>query len=227
MTLKQKIFAGIASIFIVLVIDQLFLHYLFPRKKAAFLKSANEQVQENLRAHPVDDVVPAPVTTPSPALENRPAETLTDFATAAKLCLGGEWHDRSTIATDLEKTFGVQSKNKDIENFHLKTSNGEERRIHIIFEAGNKKQVRYFSVDNEGLPVPIPLSDEFRKLPADALIQKLEADGKIFMHQSKERWLLGNGSSFIVTFENDQPREFQLFGATKTLSCLEDSCQCN
>lgn len=225
MSFKQKIFAIIASIFIVLIIDQFFLHILFPIKKAAFLKDANQEVQESLQANPPnEDQTPAPVA--APALIPRPVQNLTNFKIAAKECLGGEWTTSIDLAKNLEKTYGVQSRTKDIENFHLKNQNGEERRIHITSESAEKKQVRYFAVDKEGLPIPIPLTPEQRKMTPDQQIENLKSDGQVFLHQSKERWLLGNGSTFLVTFENNVTREFQIFGPFRTLSCLEDSCQC-
>ena len=225
MTFKQKLFAIIASIFVVLLIDQFFLHILFPIKKAEFVKNVNQKVQESLQAHPPsEDLTPAP--TPQPTLKPRPVQNLTNFKTAAEECLGGEWTSSIDLAKNLEKTYGVQSKTKDIENFHLKNQNGEERRIHITAESADKKQVRYFAVDNEGLPIPIPLTAEQRKMTPDQQIESLKAEGQVFLHQSKERWLLGNGSTFLVTFENNMTREFQIFGPFRTLSCLEDSCQC-
>lgn len=226
MTLKQKIFAIITSIFVVLLIDQFFLHYLFPIKKAAFIKVANQEVVDALQAHPPSDLDNSSAPATQPKLQPRPTQRLTDFRTAAEACLGGTWTTASTLAADLEKTYGVQSKSRDIENFHLKTPSGEEKRIHITMESPDKKQVRFFAVDSEGLPVPIPLTSEQRQLSADQLIESLKTEGQIFLHQSKERWLLGNGSSFIVTFENNETREFQIFGASRTLSCLENSCQC-
>ncbi len=227
MTFKQKIFAIIASIFVVLLIDQLFLHYLFPIKKAAFLKDANKEVYDSLKAHPPDaDNAPSVTPAVQAKLQPRPVQRLTDFRTAAEACLGGVWTSSSTLAADLEKTYGVQSKNRDIENFHLRTATGEEKRIHITMESPDKKQVRFFGVDDEGLPVPIPLTPEQRKMNTEDLIESLKSEGQIFLHQTKERWLLGNGSSFIVTFENNETREFQIFGAARTLSCLENSCQC-
>ncbi len=225
MSFKQKIFAIIASIFVVLLIDQFFLHILFPIKKAEFLKNANQKVQESLQAHPPnEDQTPDPVA--APALIPRPAQNLTNFKTAAKECLGGEWTTAIDLAKNLEKNYGVQSRSKDIENFHLKNQKGEERRIHITSETADKKQVRYFAVDREGLPIPIPLTNEQRKMTPDQQIENLKSDGQVFLHQSKERWLLGNGSTFLVTFENNVTREFQIFGPFRTLSCLEDSCQC-
>lgn len=226
MSFKQRIFAVVASIFIVLMIDQLFLHYLFPRKKAALQQSANHEVQESLTAHPPNDGIADDVILPQSKLEPRPIQKLTDFKTAAEACLGGTWSSSANLAKDLEKTYGVQSKNQDIENYHLKNSDGTEHRIHITIESPEKKLVRYFAVDKDGLPIHIPLTDDQRKLKADQLIENLKSQGQIFLYQSKERWLLGNGSTFIVTFENNATREFQIFGPSRTLSCLEDSCQC-
>ncbi len=225
MSLKQKVFAIIASIFIVLMIDQFFLHYLFPIKKEAYLKNVNQEVLEALEGQPqIENSLPSPAAQ-SPLIP-RPTQKLIDFKSAAEECLGGNWTSAENLAKDLEKTYGVKSKNTDIENFHIRNIGGEERRIHITSEGPDKKQIRYFSLDQEGLPIPISLSSEQRSLNADQLINNLKAEGQIFLHQSKERWLLGNGSTFIVTFENDVIREFQIFGPTKTLSCLEDSCQC-
>jgi hypothetical protein len=225
MSLKQKIFSVVTSIFIVLLIDQFFLHYLFPIKKAAYLKIANHEVQESLNAHPPNEDL-TPTLPHQPILENRPVRKLTSFKQAAEECLGGTWSSSENLAKDLERTYGVQTKNKDIENYHMKIASGEERRIHITIGPLDRKSVRYFAVDDEGLPVPVPLKPEQRNLTPDQLIEELKTEGQIFLHQSKERWLLGNGSTFNVTFENDQAREFQIFGPSRTLSCLEDSCQC-
>ncbi len=225
MSFKQKIFAIIASIFIVLLIDQFFLHVLFPLKKAEFLKIANHEVQQALQTHPPqEDQTPTPLT--QPALVPRPAQKLTDFKQAAEECLGGEWTTSENIAQDLEKTFGVQSKTVDIENFHLKTETKEERRIHITSENPDKKQIRYFAIAQDGSPVPIALTAEQRKMSSKKLIDQLKSEGQIFLHQTKERWLLGNGSTFLVTIENNMTREFQIFGPIRTLSCLANSCQC-
>lgn len=217
MDLLKKSFFVVVLILVILSVDFFLLHIVFPVKKEKFLKEINQKVEASLEKHPPEAHYEA----------SAPKTVEADFKTAAQACLGSTWGQYQSFPMELEKIYKVQSKSVDIENFHLKIKSGEERRIHIVSDGQSKNRtLRFFGLDDENLPTPIPLTPAQRQMPIDTLIADLKSQGKVFFHQSKERWQLGNGSTMVVTFENKEAVEFQLFGQEKTLSCLKDSCQC-
>lgn len=227
MTAKKKSLIAIIVFFMVLAIDFFFLHFIFPLKKQRLLKKANQRVESSLEQSPpvLSTVDSSPNTQKLEQLvDGLPSET--DFKTAAMACLNKEWKSFDSFPSDLEKKYGVQSRTIDIENIHLKIPSGEERRLHIVSDGRRQRTIRYFTTDKTGVLKPLPIPHEIRSKPVDKIIEELKSQGQIFFHQTKERWLLGNGTTLIITFENKKPQEFQLFGPEKTLSCFKNSCQC-
>lgn len=220
MNLQKRILYVIVVLSTVLAVDLLFLHIVFPAKKERHLKELNKEVISSLEEHPpsigqkLDQVF------------NNQNNGAADFKTVSQACLGSAWSSYESFPEELKKVYDVQSQVVDIENYHLKLPTGEERRIHIVADGRNNKTVRFFGLDSEGLPNPIPIENDLRSKPADEAVEELKKQGEVTFHQTKERWLLGNGTTLLVTFENNKPYEFQLFGPDKTLSCLKDSCQC-
>jgi hypothetical protein len=221
MSFKQIFLAVGISLLCVLCIDLLFLHYLFPMKRAALIERANQKVQQSLLEHPPvsDSDILSPSTGPV---------TATDFKTAAIKCLGqGPWDEFKKLPEQLEKTFGVQNKTVDIENFDLLTADGQIRRIHVSGDRENNQQVRFHStLPKTGEQSPIPLPEEVRKLKPREQIEELKKGSTVTLHQVKQRWLLGNGASFLFTTENGELKDLQIFGSARTLTCLPNSCQC-
>jgi hypothetical protein len=222
MTYRQIALVLVLSFLAVLLGDFFFLHYLFPIKREALRRRANLQVQESLLEHPPEDP------TQPQGLQQAFSQTrVTDFKTAAETCLGpGPWSDYRQLPENLEKTIGLQNKTLDIENFDLKLPNGEKRRVHLTGDPSGKRSLRYFSILKNGELAPIPLSPDLRSLPAENQLQILMKEGATELHLVKQRWLLKSGATVLLTFENDEPREIQIFGSSKTLTCLQNSCQC-
>lgn len=220
MTFKQ-IFLSIAiSLVCVLLIDLLFLHFLFPQKRKLWIERTNHKVQQSLLAHP--PVSDADILSPSSG-----PITSSDFKTAAQKCLGqGPWQDYRQLPQDLEKVFGVQSKVIDIENFDLTTAEGQKRRIHISGNSENNPEVRYYSISADGEQTPLAIKAEIRSQEPRAQVEELKKSSQVVLHQLKQRWLLGNGASFLFTLENDELKDFQIFGSARTLTCLQNACQC-
>lgn len=220
MNLKRRILYILVVIVTVLAVDYFFIHNVFPAKRERFFKDLNQNVSSSLEEHPPG------MGKLGKAMQAHENNSDGDFKTTSEACLGKAWNSYETFPQDLKKAYKIQSQVTDIENFHLKLPNGEERRIHVVSDGRNHKTVRLFKLDSEGQPTPVPLSADLRSQPMDRLIENLKSQGDVFFQQSKERWLLGNGSTLIVTFENGKAYEFQLFGGDKTLSCLKNSCQC-
>ncbi len=162
MDLKRKLLLSFSILIVVLALDYLFLHIIFPLKKERLLREANKEVELSLEMFPVDNL--KKIGKPS---ENNLLED-SDFHTASQACTGLKWQSYETFPQELEKIYGIQARHE----------------------------------------IPGEAAD-----PASSQV-------------SKERWLLGNGATLIITLKGNQIEELQLFGTDKTLSCVKESCQC-
>jgi hypothetical protein len=127
-------------------------------------------------------------------------------------------------------THPAQKSQFEVENTHVRLKDGSIRRLHIIQsdQSGGKsaRELRYFSLDAEGLPVPIPLPDKDRLDPKPEYIESLKKEGTVVYHQVKENRTLQDGSNISLDVINNSVYEFQLFGKEKTFSCRQLNCQC-
>jgi hypothetical protein len=124
----------------------------------------------------------------------------------------------------LRETVGIQSEEVHLENFHLKLQDGSERRIHVITsdntQSHDKKEIHFFSVDNEGYPVPIPIAKKTR-------LESLLSIGELTQHEMKSFLKLNDDSNLNLEEHNGQVFELQLNNNGKILSCRHSNCQCS
>ncbi len=122
----------------------------------------------------------------------------------------------------LSKSVGIAREEISIENYHLKLSDGSIRRVHIL-DAGdnehNTKEVRYFSLDEEGYPVR---DFESEKLGAE----KLLSQGTTIRYEAKSTLHLKDNSTLDLEKHDNKVHQIQYRAHGKTLSCFELSCQC-
>lgn len=214
--LRPLIFLIFLAILILLV-DSLFLHFVFPLKKQKMITALNEQVQQSLEKKPPSDSL-QPI---------QLFDSQHDFITVSKNCLESDWKNFSTFPMEYSQKYKIRSRLTEIENFHIKTSSGDLFRIHVIQDSRLKNpDVQLFRLDSKGLPTPVALTLEQRQLTSDVLIQKLKENGTVYLHETKERWQLENGQVLVVTFSDKQIQDFQLFTDSKTFSCEKDQCYC-
>jgi len=125
---------------------------------------------------------------------------------------------------------GESSHDVALENWHLRRSDGSEERLMLIpsdkTDAEGKKEVRWFTVDDEGLPVPQKLPWQKAFNPSAEFLDELKSRGEIFFHQAKQQIIYKNQISANVELINDKIQEFQVYFPDKTLSCRGDRCQC-
>jgi hypothetical protein len=211
-----------------LAIDHFFLHIIFEeRLKEQKLQSTSEPEK------PTSSVVHAarPVASQPPPSET--SEGLHQFQENIKACLGADLSKNTTpenlIQNFLEKN-PVQNSQFQLENTHVRLPDGSTRRLHVIqAENSNSKgarELRYFQLDAEGLPVRIPLNREETFNPRPEFLEALKHQGSVIFHQVKENKLLKDGTSLSLNMVNDKVFEFQVFGKDKTLSCRELDCLC-
>ncbi len=150
-----------------------------------------------------------------------------DFVTVSRNCLGSQWTSFATFSDEYQKKNKLKSKATEIENFHVKAPDGKSYRIHIVQENSKKvPDVQLFILDPQNTTAPVALTTAQRQMPPEKLVEELKKMGTLNHHETKERWQFENGQVLVVTFENDQTQDFQLFTESKTFSCERDQCYC-
>jgi len=224
----------IITLFIVgLVIDHFFLHLVFQKK-------IKEQQQENRSIEKENTQSSATLphvigeTAPKREMATPTQELVRQFQENVKACLGDHElsqspNPESLIRHYLEKN-PPQSSQFQLENTHVRLPDGSTRRVHLIHsDGGNSKygtELRYFQLDEEGLPVRIPLKPEETFNPKPEFLDSLKKQGHVIFHQVKENKLLKDGTNISLNTVNNKVFEFQIFGKEKTLSCRELDCLC-
>lgn len=219
---------------LVLLADYLFIHLLFPLKKAAMMQELNAKVESALNPNQTAAGASAPG---EPALN--PTESVNANSGAAlpansfkqelEKCLPGAKDENPTA---LAKRYASQLKTSElvVENFHLALPNGEERRLMLIpsdrDNAKNRPEVRWFKVDQEGLPVPLTLKDEDAFDPKPAFIESLKKQGRVIFEQRKEANTYADGTHALVEWVDGSVRELQLRLPTQSLNCSNLDCRC-
>jgi hypothetical protein len=203
----------VGLVVMIILVDSLFIHFIFPLKKQKIMDRLNQKVSESLEKNPPNDSL-------QPILNS-------DFIIVSQNCLGTGFSSFNSFPNDYILKFPVKIKNIEIENFHYKTKEQKNFRIHILHEnSQTKKNVQLFEIFQIHPPKPIPLTIEERNQNPDALIEYIKLKGDVFHHETKERWHLTNGHVLIVSLENSRLTEFQLFTDTKTFTCELSQCFC-
>jgi hypothetical protein len=214
--------------FIGLAVDYFFLHILFQQK----LKEQQKQ----------EEVLPVEKTKSTSKLEIPPAAPVKNtsqgmapaqFQEKVEKCLGSGLAKNSTpdaLIQDLEKKNPVQATRFELENTHIRLPDGSMRRLHLIpAENTNTKkalELRYFSLDEEGLPVRIGLKPEQSFNPKPEFLESLKRQGTTTYHETKENKTLKDGTRMSLTMVNDKVYEFQIFSGGRSFSCRELNCLC-
>lgn len=217
----------ISLFFIGLAIDYFFLHILFKEKMLREQQRQEQQQQEN----PSSSVTRNPTEVAGTQPKGTP---LSQFQDIIQKCLGDKDLANSsspdTFVHKLEIKHPVKESQFQLENTHIRLEDGTTRRLHLIHTASTKnknaKELRYFKLDAEGLPVSIPLKNEERMNPKPEFIEALKRQGTQIFHQVKENKILKDGTTLAINTVNDKIFEFQHFGKGNTLSCRELDCNC-
>lgn len=230
---QKKIRWGIAILsmfFIGLLVDYFFLHYLFRLKEP----SRYEEVLPEETSPPVPSTTPA--STPvALAFQDSPTSVApAEFKKQVEKCLGPKFarnNNPDALLRELENTHPITRSQLQMENTHLELlSDGSERRLHLIANdnsnAKENLELRYFKLDDEGLPLRIELKPEETFNPKPEFIESLKRQGSITFLQRKEVKSFEDGSELLLTTVNGQVYEFQYFSNGKTFSCREWNCAC-
>lgn len=133
-----------------------------------------------------------------------------------------------TIATPealleyLSKTVGTQMEVLAVENYHIKLPDGTINRIHVLQTDDtehNRKEVRYFTLDEEGYPVRDFQSE---KENLEALLGR----GTPIHYEVKSTLHLKDKSTLELEKHDNKVHELVYRAHGKSLFCAEQDCLC-
>jgi len=142
----------------------------------------------------------------------------------------------SALNSSLQNELGPLTENRlDWKNIHLTLPHGEKRRLRLEVEALSEEssglRLKYYGVDKEDLPVPLPLPPEQSLNPTDTLVASLEGEGQVTLREEAHRGLYPQGSEIFYVERNGALSEFEISHQGKSVKCQdlqtsEALCQC-
>lgn len=224
---KTWFISAVVLFSLVMAADYLFLHVLFKGSELEIQESGNdvyfankdkpseklEQIDESFISEPGNNPT-------SEKSENNFLEALKQCAPdiAAQTVSTPE-----ALVAYLSKSVGAGREIITVENYHLKMTDGAVHRIHVL-DIGdtehNTKEIRYFSLDEEGLPV--------REYNQEHLgLEKLLQRGTLLRHEQKSELELKDGGKLSLEKHDNKVVELRYFFKGSSLVCAETQCLCN
>ncbi|MGZ3748416.1 MAG: hypothetical protein ACXVCD_13855, partial [Pseudobdellovibrionaceae bacterium] len=132
----------------------------------------------------------------------------------------------STLESSLRGELGEMVANSlDWKNVHILLPNGEKRRLRMeieaVGEAGAGTRLHYYGVDNEDLPVPLPLTEEQSMNPSESFVASLENEGKVTLRQEARRGVFSKGAELYYTERNGTLTDLELSYQGKNVKCQD------
>ncbi len=226
--MKRKTWIGIllSLTLLVLAVDYFFVHVLFPHKKRLFLEKLFE---------PVTASVTSSILPPGLKSEYAPIEAIgsDDFSLALKECLAdSELRSSSSpqaLIHNLEKKYGVQRRVFTSEKIHFTDAEKQEQRLLITSVStpeGVVRELHLFTLTADHLPTPVELDPALTNNPTPDFLTNLLKDKTIVYDELKETIYFNKETPFVIEWVNGEPKEFQMVGDKKTLSCQYLHCSC-
>ena len=129
---------------------------------------------------------------------------------------------QSSLASSLGE---VIETSLDWKNVHISLPNGEKRRLRIEVEADGEdavhRQLQYYAVDAENLPVLINLPLEQTENPSDTFIASLENEGQITLQEEARRGAYLQGAELYYVERNGELSEIEMNYRGKSVRCQD------
>lgn len=171
---------------------------------------------------------PTPRPTPTPEVE------VTSFGSHLRK-IGDCLQIRNSLNKDAELKFSALddslrgelgeliSHNLDWKNVHILLPTGEKRRLRMEVEATGEEatgiRLHYYGVDNEDLPVPLPLTDEQSLNPSETFIASLENEGKVTLREGAHRGIYNRGAELYYSERNGILSDLEISYQGKSVKC--------
>lgn len=123
----------------------------------------------------------------------------------------------------------------DWKNVHVKLSNGEQRRLRIEVEGAGEelaiRKLKYYTLDNEGLPLERPLTKEQSVNPTETFIASLEHEGAVTLKEEAKRGAFSSGADLYYVERNGQLSELEMSYKGQSFKCSDlnnsrSKCRC-
>jgi hypothetical protein len=119
-------------------------------------------------------------------------------------------------------------------NWHLKTPEGLERRLRIeVLDNENgkmSKEMHWYAVDREGLPIPLEIDNNKRYNPTDDVINEMLKQGTVTFKEKSAVALFKGGDRFEYIERNSELTELEILKGDRFFRCSNlknrESCQC-
>ncbi|WP_415063127.1 hypothetical protein [Bdellovibrio sp.] len=141
----------------------------------------------------------------------------------------------SVVASVRSELGDLEADSLDWKNTHVVLPSGEKRRLRLEIEGTGEqstiRRLKYYGVDADDLPVPLPLSKEQSINPSDTFLASLEKEGRITLQEEARRGLFAGGAEVYHVERDGVLSEFEISYQGKSFKCsdLESSqgrCQC-
>jgi len=120
-------------------------------------------------------------------------------------------------------------------NWHLRNKEGNERRLRLEVNENDEgkvmRELRWFAVDREGLPIPLELDPATAFNPKDDAINKMLSEGEVFFREKAGGAAFASGDRVDYVVRNDILAEIEVTKGSIFYRCASmqsrDSCQCS
>ena len=137
--------------------------------------------------------------------------------------------DTSGLLEEL-KARGLQNEEKEVENYQIDLPDHAQKRIQLLYTPEDENslsvELRLFSVDAQGLPIPMTVPQMDASNPSEEVIQRYLSEGQVNFHQVRSQMYFENGIRGEVEMINDKPHDIRLETTGGTLACRDLDCRC-
>ncbi len=134
-------------------------------------------------------------------------------------------HQAIDLILQSEKLSKSLDQYADNQVFHLKLKNGEDRRLRIYFENGTKR-LAFYSLDQDGDPLPLDVPVAHQFVPSAEVIQSYLDQGQLV--NSEKDYLIEDDNKKSISLREQRAEfvELQYKQMGKFLGCNITSCRC-
>lgn len=206
-------------------------------------KSVQEQTPDSASSENVTADTSLPINSPDAAISSDEQKNFVQVFNDMTECLeikSASYSERDpinveTILSQLQSDLGFPKYNSDLwMNWHLRTREGREKRIRLEISSASDepttRELRYFILDREGIPQPVPMDDEKSMNPSDEALNQLLREGEVFYKDRSGFYTFANGERLEYVEKNGQLSEIEMVRGESIFKCLDvrarENCRC-
>lgn len=119
-------------------------------------------------------------------------------------------------------------------NWHLKTRDGQEKRIRLEVtendEGKSIRELKHYALDKEGLPVPLELDRKKAMNPSNETLNQMLKEGEVFFKEKASAVFFPGGERLEYVEKNGELSELEFYRGDSFFRCqslaARENCQC-